>query len=65
LHVQAVTEDPRKRPESPKTWQWSSQVDFSGLAAARLMLAQTNALVDASDAEREGKHLVLPADLRR
>ena len=48
-----------------KTWQWSSQGDFSGLPAARLMLAQTNALVDASDAEREGKHLLLPAGLRR
>lgn len=28
------------------------------------MLAQTNALVDAADAEREGKHLLLPSELR-
>ncbi len=47
-----------------RCWQWSAQGDFSNLTAARLMLDQTNALVDAADAEREGKHLVLPADLR-
>ena len=28
------------------------------------MLEQTNAMVDASDAEREGKHLFLLAELR-
>jgi fido (protein-threonine AMPylation protein) len=39
-------------------WSWSSQGDYSSLAAARDMLEQTNALVDAADAER------VPADLR-
>lgn len=45
-------------------WQWGAQVDFSTLASARLWLEKTNALIDASDAERLGKHLVLPADLK-
>jgi hypothetical protein len=44
-------------------WRWSSQVDFSSLEAARVWLDRTNAVVDAADAEREGKHLLLPADL--
>ena len=46
------------------TWRWSAQGDYADLDAARLMLAQTNALVDAADAEREGKHLLLPSELR-
>lgn len=46
------------------TWRWSAQGDHADLDAARLMLAQTNALVDAADAEREGKHLLLPSELR-
>jgi len=45
-------------------WQWGAQVDFSTLASARLWLEKTNALIDASDAQRLGKHLLLPADLR-
>jgi hypothetical protein len=45
-------------------WQWSAQVDFSPLATARLWLEKTNALIDAPDAERMGKHLILPADLQ-
>ena len=44
-------------------WRWSSQVDFSSLEAARAWLGRTNALIDATDAEREGKHLLMPADL--
>ncbi len=44
-------------------WRWSAQVDFSTVAAARLDLERTNALIDASDAERSGKYLILPADL--
>jgi fido (protein-threonine AMPylation protein) len=46
------------------TWRWSAQGDYADLDAARLMLAQTNALVDATDAEREGWHLLLPSALR-
>lgn len=37
---------------------------YVDLDAARLMLAQTNALVDAADAEREGRHLRLPSVIR-
>jgi len=44
-------------------WRWSAQVDFSTLPAARTWLERTNALVDATDAEREGKYLILPADV--
>ena len=44
-------------------WRWSSQVDFSSLEAARVWLERTNALIDATDAERQGKHLLMPADL--
>jgi hypothetical protein len=45
-------------------WQWSAQVDFSTLPTAQLWFEKTNALIDASDAERMGKRLLLPADLR-
>lgn len=45
-------------------WTWSSQGDYSSVAAARDMLEQTHALVDAADAERAGKYLRMPADLR-
>jgi hypothetical protein len=44
-------------------WRWSSQVDYSDLALARVDMDRTNALVDPSDAERNGLHLTLPADL--
>ncbi len=44
-------------------WRWSAQVDFSTVASAQLEMERTNALIDASDAERTGKHLILPADL--
>lgn len=46
-----------------RAWQWSSQVDFSTLDSARHWLDLTNALIDAMDAERTGRHLVLPAAL--
>jgi hypothetical protein len=45
-------------------WQWGAQVDFSTLPTAQLWFEKTNALIDASDAERMGKRLLLPADLR-
>lgn len=44
-------------------WRWSAQVDFSSVASARLGMERTNALIDAADAERAGKYLLLPADL--
>jgi hypothetical protein len=44
-------------------WRWSSQVDFSDLALARVDMDRTNALVDPTDAERNGLHLTPPADL--
>ena len=44
-------------------WRWSAQVDFSSVAAARLGMERTHALIDAADAERAGKYLILPADL--
>jgi hypothetical protein len=46
-----------------RAWRWSAQVDFSSLAAARAMLDATHALVDPADAERAGRHLLLPHDL--
>lgn len=44
-------------------WRWSSQVDFSDLALASVDMNRTNALLDPADAEREGLHLALPAEL--
>lgn len=44
-------------------WRWSSQVDYSDLALARVYMDRTNALVDPTDAEGNGLHLTLPADL--
>ncbi len=44
-------------------WRWSAQVDFSTVEGARSWLARTHALIDAVDAERGGKYLILPADL--
>jgi fido (protein-threonine AMPylation protein) len=44
-------------------WRWSAQVDYSDLALARVDMDRTNALVDPTDAERNGLHLILPADL--
>jgi hypothetical protein len=44
-------------------WRWSAQVDFSTLETARSWMERTNALVDATDAERTGKYLILPADI--
>ena len=44
-------------------WRWSAQVNFSTLETARSVMERTNALVDATDAERAGKYLILPADL--
>jgi Fic/DOC family len=44
-------------------WRWSAQMDFSTLETARAGMDQTNALMDATDAERAGKYLILPADL--
>lgn len=38
-------------------WQWSSAIDFSDLAVARVELDGTNALIDPADAERAGVHL--------
>jgi len=46
-----------------RAWRWSAQVDFSTLTSARHWLDVTNALVDAMDAERTGRHLLLPAAL--
>jgi hypothetical protein len=40
-----------------KLWQWSSAIDFSDLAVARVELDSTNALIDPADAERAGVHL--------
>lgn len=46
-----------------RAWRWSSQIDFSSLEAARYGLESTHALVDATDAERTGLHLLLPSDV--
>lgn len=44
-------------------WRWSSQVDFSDLALARVDMDRTNALADPADAQRAGLQLALPAEL--
>jgi hypothetical protein len=46
-----------------RAWRWSAEIDFSSLAATRGMLDATNALVDAPDAERTGRHLLLPHEI--
>ena len=46
-----------------RAWRWSAQVDFSTVASARAMLDATHALIDPTEAEREGIHLLLPHDL--
>lgn len=45
-------------------WRWTAQMDFSDLAIARTMLELTNAFVDSTEAERTGRQLLLPAELR-
>jgi hypothetical protein len=44
-------------------WRWSSQVDHSDLALARVDMDRTNALVDPSDAERMPVSMALRADV--
>ncbi|HCU50917.1 MAG TPA: cell filamentation protein Fic [Micromonosporaceae bacterium] len=39
--------------------RWSAGIDFSSVAVAEPMLEQTNALTDATDAERSGLHLLV------
>ncbi len=41
--------------------RWTAQMDWSTLVTARPLLNQTNAFVDANDAEDRGLHLLAPA----